>query len=43
MEQPQIDDCCDIGVKGTCLTCDYIVFCSGKWSHPTTNVEKPVR
>ncbi len=29
------DDCCEIGVKGSCVDCDYCVFCNGKWSHAT--------
>jgi len=29
------DDCCDLGVKGPCVACDFSIFCKGKWSHET--------
>jgi hypothetical protein len=36
MKAQEIDDCCDLGVKDSCVTCDYSMFCNGKWSHHGT-------
>ena len=33
MEQEESDECCEIGVKSSCVNCDYNSFCNGKWSH----------
>lgn len=33
MNQIEVEDCCDLGVKGSCITCDYSTYCNGKWSH----------
>lgn len=35
MDKIEANDCCDLGVKGSCVTCDYSTFCNGKWSHGT--------
>jgi hypothetical protein len=32
MTESQIDCCCELGVKGSCVTCDFLQFCNGKWS-----------
>ena len=33
LEKQKIDECCEIGVKGSCTTCDFSSFCNGKWNH----------
>lgn len=33
MEQNQVDNCNELGVKTACASCDYSVYCNGKWSH----------
>jgi len=35
MKQVEVDDRCELGVKGPCVTCDYRTYCNGKWSHRT--------
>jgi hypothetical protein len=35
MKQAEVDDCCELGVKGSCVTCDFRAYCKGKWSHRT--------
>ena len=35
MKQAEVDCCCELGVKGSCVTCDYYTYCNGKWSHKT--------
>ena len=37
MNDDEINDVCELGVKGSCVTCDYNVCCNGKWSHHGTN------
>jgi hypothetical protein len=32
MEDEKNEQCCEIGVKGSCANCDFAVFCNGKWS-----------
>jgi ribosomal silencing factor RsfS len=32
MADIKIDDYCELGVKGACVTCDFIIYCNGKWS-----------
>ena len=32
MSKPEIDSCCELGVKGSCITCDFTTYCNGKWS-----------
>jgi hypothetical protein len=36
MVEVEFENCCDLGVKGSCVTCDYCTFCNGKWSHGTS-------
>ncbi|MGA3061557.1 MAG: hypothetical protein ABSD92_14510 [Candidatus Bathyarchaeia archaeon] len=33
MREPEADRCCDLGVMGSCVTCEFSTFCNGKWSH----------
>jgi len=35
MEKQQKDCCCEIDVKGPCITCDFSSFCNGKWRQTT--------
>jgi hypothetical protein len=32
MTKDEAKECCELGVKGSCITCDYSTFCNGKWS-----------
>jgi hypothetical protein len=32
MTQTEEDSCCELGVKGSCVTCEFIHCCNGKWS-----------
>ena len=32
MNQAETDDHCELGVKGSCVDCDYRAYCNGKWS-----------
>jgi hypothetical protein len=35
MKEAEVDDSCQLGVKGSCVTCDYRTYCNGKWKHRT--------
>ncbi len=33
MSEPEVESNCELGVKGSCVTCEFIPFCKGKWKH----------
>ena len=33
MRQKGEDECCELGVKDPCITCEFCAFCHGKWRH----------
>ncbi|HMK94666.1 MAG TPA: hypothetical protein VK536_04610 [Candidatus Limnocylindrales bacterium] len=35
MKQVEVENRCELGVKVSCATCDYSIFCKGKWSRRT--------
>ena len=35
MEKATIENHCDLGIKDSCITCEFMCFCNGKWSHAT--------
>jgi len=35
VNQIEVESCCELGVKGSCVTCEYSCFCNGKWNHTT--------
>ena len=36
MSEPEVESCCELGVKGSCVTCEFSPFCKGKWKHATS-------
>ncbi|MGA3060659.1 MAG: hypothetical protein ABSD92_09855 [Candidatus Bathyarchaeia archaeon] len=35
MEQLEVDNCCESGVKGSCVTCKHSTYCNSQWNHGT--------
>jgi hypothetical protein len=35
MAQSELEDFCELEVQGSCVTCEFITFCNGKWRNGT--------